>query len=187
MLLLPKITSRACRGLIVLWVLILWVASPVLAGDEMKGRELRLGLLAHSTGPFSGGTETGADINAELLFEQNPELHFLFGRLAIGGSLSLAGDTSHIYAGRAWLLPLFKSFELEYQFGGSLHDGKLDTSDTDRRQLGTRVLFRNALELGYRWDRYRVSVMLAHLSNAGFFDKRNQGLDNVGLRLSINF
>ena len=166
-------------------LLVLLTVSPVLADAPNPGSDLRLGVLAHSVGPLSGGIESGLDLNLELLLAPNPRRHTLWGRLFLGTNLNLNGDTSQFYAGRAWQVHLPLAFEIEYQLGGALHIGELDTDNQERRQLGTRFLVRNAFELGWRWDRYRLSAIYDHASNAGLFGERNQGLDNVGIRLSV--
>lgn len=176
--------TRFCVCLIGLLVLV--TVTPVLADEGPTGRELRFGLLAHSTGPISGGTESGVDFNLEMLLDQNPNLNPWFGRMVFGIALNSKGDTSIAYAGRAWLLSLPGSFECEYQFAGVVHDGKPETSDDDRLEFGTRFLFRNALELGWRRGDYRLSVNFSHSSNAGLAD-RNDGLDLAGVRLSRKF
>ena len=67
------------------------------------------------------------------------------------------------------------------------HDGELRTSDDSTKELGLRVLFREAAEIGFRiTDRNSVSVVLDHISNGGLADE-NEGLDNFGLRYSYIF
>lgn len=175
------------RGyLLITALLVLVTNASALAAPQGKGPELRLGLLAHSVGPASDGIESGADINLELLLAQKVGRHFLWGRGMVGANLSLRGDTSQVYTGRAWQFGLPWSFELEYQFGVVLHNGERNSKNSERRQLGTRLLLRNALELGWRWDRYRLSAIYDHASNADLAGDRNQGLDDIGLRLSID-
>lgn len=176
---------RSVSRCLLLTLLLGLTASPLLARDESKGAELRLGLLAHSYGPVSAGIESGADLNLELLLAPNPRRHPLWGRLLFGANLNLQGATGQVYVGRGWQLTLPWSFEAEYQLSGALHNGELNGNNPERRQLGSRVLLRNAFELGWRWEGYRLSVIYDHASTADLIGTRNQGLDNVGLRLSV--
>ena len=76
---------------------------------------------------------------------------------------------------------------LDASLGGSAHNGKLDTTDPDRKSLGSPVLFRESLELGYRFaEVHSLSVMLDHISNADLAD-RNEGLDTLGIRCGLKF
>ncbi|MEH6469701.1 MAG: acyloxyacyl hydrolase [Halopseudomonas sp.] len=172
-------------SLLVIWLINLSNAAMADAGSDEKHFHLRVGALAHSVGPLSDGDESGADINLELMFPRNPQTHHYWGRMITGTNLNLNHETSQIYIARAWQLGLPVSLVLEYQFGFSIHNGELDSADSDRRQLGSRLLFRNALELGWRWDSNRISVIYDHASNAGLLEERNQGIDNIGIRLSI--
>lgn len=73
--------------------------------------------------------------------------------------------------------------------GLAIHDGELDTERSDRKALGGRVLFRESVEIGYRFGeahRHAVSVMLSHISNAGIYE-RNEGMDTIAARYGIRF
>lgn len=150
-------------------------------------REFRCGLLAHSTGPISSGDESGADLNLEVLLAPVPNRSAWFGRTAIGASINNHGDTSQLYTARAWRAELPMALEFDYQFGISIHDGHLDDSADDRRQFGSRVLIRQSFELGYRHHNFRLSAIYSHASHLGLLAERNQGLDNLGMRLSLPF
>ena len=60
-------------------------------------------------------------------------------------------------------------------------DGGFD--DTGRKvTLGSRVLFRESLAMGYRFSRrHSVSFYAAHMSNGGLADD-NDGMNFVGIR-----
>jgi len=51
-------------------------------------------------------------------------------------------------------------------------------------RVGRAVFLREFVEIGFKAsDKYFVSLMLVHVSNADIYCK-NEGLDNVGLRQS---
>ncbi|WP_112324483.1 acyloxyacyl hydrolase [Oceanibium sediminis] len=73
-------------------------------------------------------------------------------------------------------LPLFA--------GGEVVTGLwLQGGDVD---LGGPIEFRTGLELGVRFDEWRLSVMTDHRSNAGLY-RENPGLESISLRLHIPF
>lgn len=150
--------------------------------------EIRGGLFKHDTGPFGNTEEGGIDLNGEVLFKSPEFLQWVWApRPHLGMDLNTSGDTSQAYLGLSWNFPIWEKFWFGFSLGAAVHNGKLDTDDSDRKSLGSRVLFRESLELGYNvTDQLSVSVMLDHSSNAGLAD-RNEGLDNVGLRLGYRF
>ncbi len=53
------------------------------------------------------------------------------------------------------------------------HDGKLETSDDDKKELGSRILFRIPVEIGLLFAKHHgVSIMFAHVSNAYLVPER---------------
>ena len=144
----------------------------------------KLGLLSHSTGPVSSGKEDGMTIHAELLI--NTKLWK--GYPTFGADIHLKDDTSFLYAGLSWEKKFFKYLSLGAFFGFALHNGELENGDSNRRQLGTRVLFREAVDIAYYFnDKTSVSLIYDHYSNLGLLGASNQGNDNIGLRISYYF
>ncbi|MBT3170003.1 MAG: acyloxyacyl hydrolase [Rhodospirillaceae bacterium] len=144
-----------------------------------------LGFGGHDVGAFGHRKESGADLNAEIRFTPfggwlwdfilSPEPH-------IGVHYNTDGNTNQVFMGGTWMYDLGWGF-----FGGgslslSLHDGETDTEKLDRKELGLPVLFRESVELGYRYgDHHGISLHLDHISNASI-DENNEGLDTFGLR-----
>lgn len=165
-------------------LLIMLVFVVVFAVAQENIYAIKGGLLAHSTGPYSSGKESGVDINAEVVFAQK----LLKANLAVGMDINTNSDTSFIYSGLSWEGKFCKHLQLGAFFGLALHNGDLDRGRSENRQLGTRILFREALEVGlYINEDISVSFMYDHYSNAGLAGKVNQGNDNLGLRLSYYF
>lgn len=145
---------------------------------------IRGGILAHSTGPVSNGQEEGVDLHAEVLWNET----LAGGYYVAGADLSLRGETSFIYTGLSWEKKYFKKLHLGAFGGFGIHDGKLDGDRNDRRLLGSRVLFRVAMDVGwYLNDQWSLNFLYDHYSNLGIGNVRNQGNDNMGLRLSYYF
>jgi lipid A 3-O-deacylase len=152
--------------------------------------ELRVGVFDHDIGILSRARESGIDGNLEVLFTSpdNSLFGFFFSpRPHIGITVNSDGNTSEAYAGLTWEIgagsPLFFNFSI----GGAIHSGKLDTDDPDRKALGARALFRESVELGYRFaERQSLSLYLSHISNAWLADP-NEGLENVGIRYGYRF
>ena len=142
------------------------------------------GLLSHATGPISSGIEEGTDLHLELLFNKK----LLKGYPTLGTDINLNGDTSFLYTGLSWEGKYFSYLYLGTFFGLALHSGDLNNGSTISRQFGTRVLFREALDIGiYLEDGLVLSFMYDHYSNGGLGAKRNQGNDNIGFVLSYYF
>jgi hypothetical protein len=102
-------------------------------------------------------------------------------------NINARGETNQGYlglvAGHRLLGPIF----VELGVGGALHDGKLDTTDPDRRSLGCRVLFHVQGDIGVELgDNWRLMAHADHMSNANICD-RNEGLETAGLRLGYRF
>lgn len=150
--------------------------------------ELRLGVLNHDISFLGHGKEGGVDINAEALFHSPDFLKPIWApRPHVGVSVNSRGDTSQAYAGLTWTYEPIQKVFIEFSFGGSVHNGELNTWDADKKSLGSRVLFRESLSLGYRFDDHNsLSVAFDHESNANFASS-NEGLNNLGLRWGYRF
>ena len=71
--------------------------------------------------------------------------------------------------------------------GGAVHDGELNAEKPDRKQLGSRILFHEYVEAGFRVTPVlSLSVFLDHMSNADLA-RHNAGMTNVGLRTGFKF
>ena len=147
------------------------------------------GVLAHDRGAFSSNEEDGAAINLEMQFvEPGWDWWRYVGspRPRIGGNINTSGDTSFGYAGLYWDYYLFDEFFIAGGVGGAVHNGEIDEAPGEK-ELGSRVLFHLAAEVGWRFaDRHALSIYADHLSNANLADE-NEGLDNVGVRYHFFF
>ena len=150
--------------------------------------EIRTGILAHDVPVWSRSSmEAGVDFNVEFIFGF-PKFKLLSGivRANLGFSLNNQGDTSKVYSGLLWEYMWDSGLFLNLGLGLSAHNGELDNSD-DKKELGSRILFRIPIEIGLLFTRHQgVSIMFDHVSNA-YLAYPNEGLDTIGLRYSYRF
>lgn len=154
---------------------------------------------------FLEGKEHGVDINPEINLASPVTDDMIAGapdwirwalqpRPTIGGSINTAGMTDQAYVGAnwAWFLKqnLFNPDDgivLGYFFGPGFNDGKIQSNLHDRKSLGSHVLFREALDLGYQINQtWEISAYIDHISNGGLA-KQNESINDVGLRLGYRF
>jgi hypothetical protein len=152
--------------------------------------EIRAGVLSHDVdGLWSGSREErGIDFNAEIIFSR-PIFCLEVGtvRPNFGLSVNDQGDTSKLYAGVLWELEMKSGLFLNLGVGIAAHNGESETSEEDKKELGSRVLFRIPIELGYALSKHHaVSIMFDHISNA-YLARPNEGLDTLGLRYGYRF
>ncbi len=187
-------TLRPLATSIVLFAATAILGRPALADGGWLD-EAKVGVLAHDVGLGDHHVESGADINGELLFASPDFLKVIFApRPHIGGTVNTSGNTDYGYFGLTWdgtlVRALFDDEDSVFiagSLGGGIHDGHLHSAPPDRKRLGSRVLFRESVELGYQINPVNnVSLFIDHLSNANL-SSRNAGLTNVGVRTGFKF
>jgi lipid A 3-O-deacylase len=175
---------------------VLAATGPGLAAAQTKlVDEFKFGVLAHDVGLFDKHVETGADVNFEMLFTP-PDFLSVIGspRPHLGGSLNTAGNTNDGYFGLTWGITLIQNLFgwgngvfLNGSLGGALQDGYTNNAPPDRKRLGSTVLFRGSLELGYQLTpTVSVSGFVNHMSNADLAS-HNAGITDAGARLGLKF
>ena len=146
----------------------------LLCATAAQAQEIRGGILAHDVAPLWGNerVERGVDINAEAIFGKGVI------RPNIGVAFNSRGGTSRAYTG----------ITIGTAYHGVFADCGLGFAAlvNAQRKLGSAVLFRIAAEMGYRWGKHSISLMLDHVSNAGLAD-HNAGLDVLGVRYGWRF
>ncbi len=111
-------------------------------------------------------------------------------RAHLGGVVSLESGYHFAYAGLSWGHRFDMGLFFDISFGGAIHDGRLKYETTPAGffiihgspNLGSRVVFREGIDIGWDFDSYAISVFASHVSNAGLADQ-NDGYDYVGLRI----
>lgn len=150
--------------------------------------EIRVGALAHDEGPFGRHKENGVDGNLEFLFVSPDFLHYILApRPQLGVSVNSQGNTSSAYFGLSWEWKAWRGLFLDFSFGGMAHNGYNRTKLLDRKELGCHLLFRESLELGWRFaEKHSISFMVDHSSN-GRLCSKNEGLNDLGIRYGYSF
>ena len=186
---------------------LLWLAMLLPAASQAQNltyNEFKFGVLAHDA-HFLGGKEKGVDLNPEIIFASPvPDawagtvpayLRWMVQpRPTIGGEINTDGFTNQAYVGATWswllasnLVQPSDGIVLSYFFGPGFNDGDIVATAPDRKSLGSHILFREALELGYLITPvYQVSAFIDHVSNGGLA-KQNQSINDVGVRLGVRF
>jgi len=170
------------------------LALPAFVNAEPTGRtyglidELRIGGFAHDL--ESNDDEDGYDINAEVLFHRlssrsgDPLDFLLTPRPHLGASINIEGDTSLAYFGLTWDAAVTETRFLEASFGGAIHDGPTDDSNSS---FGCAVNFRESAAVGIALSpHWRLLATVSHMSNAGLCGE-NQGLTSAGLQLGYRW
>ena len=167
-------------------------AAPAEAGERAAFgfiSDVRLGVFIHDAGIFGRRKEESEDVNLELTFVSPDILGFLWSpKPHLGVTINTGGDTSQAYAGVTWEFWFFDDFFFDFSFGISVHDGETETAELDRKELGSQVLFRGAIDLGWNfYKRDSISFYLDHISHGGILDDKNEGLDTLGVRYIYRF
>lgn len=150
--------------------------------------EVKLGLIAHDVAIGAHREEDGVDLNGEVLFTSPDLLKVIFApRPHLGVMINSSGGNSYAYAGLTWTVSFLGAFFADLGLGGAIHDGPDHSTDPHHKGLGTRGLFHESVEVGYRFlPSYSLALFLDHVSNANI-GNRNPGITNLGLRLGIAF
>jgi lipid A 3-O-deacylase len=166
--------------------------------------QVKFGAAAHDV-HFLGGKEHGVDFNPELIMPSPVSdawaatvpayLRWLVQpRPTFGAEINSSHYTDQFYFGTKWSWMLANNifqpgdgFSAGIFFGGAANDGEIVTSKPNRKSLGSHILFREELEVGY-WINplIEISAFVDHVSNAGCA-KQNQSINNVGARIGFRF
>ncbi|MBI5579608.1 MAG: acyloxyacyl hydrolase [Deltaproteobacteria bacterium] len=190
-------TIRKC-ALVGAVILFYGMANPCVQAQDSSGKAfasgilygIRIGLLAHDVGGLwsHSRAETGVDVNTEIVFSK-PRLMLWQGLILpnIGVSINSRHDTSKVYAGLLWEWVFDNGFFVNSGGGLAVHNGQLESDDSNKKQLGSRVLFRVPVEFGFTIrERHRISILFDHMSNA-YLATPNEGMDTIGVRYGFQF
>jgi hypothetical protein len=192
-------------------VAVLGFAAPALAGEVfVGGYKHDVTFLGEAVGLGAAGREDGIDIHVGYRTDRLENLRWL-GRPQVHAFVSINSEnTSNFVAtGFDWPIELGApgGFYLRPGFGLAYTDGKaglppvnepgISAAEIQRRlvlyntriDFGSKVLFEPELALGYRFnDTWSGELSYTHLSNGQIFHQgKNQGLDDVGVRLVYAF
>jgi lipid A 3-O-deacylase len=158
--------------------------------------ELKLGILGHDKGLFTGRREKdiAVDFNADVTFAAAYHVPYFGGaiRPAIGGTLSAHG-TNLGYADARYRIDGPFSYYLPRQLfvmaglGAAFHNGNEKFQADERKAFGSRVLFHIPAEIGWQFNHHHsIALYFEHVGNAGFASP-NEGMDNLGVRHGYRF
>jgi lipid A 3-O-deacylase len=166
--------------------------------------EIKLGILDHDTHLLEG-KEHGLDFNPELIgpspitdsWMATVPWYFQWmvqPKPTLGAEFNTSGYTNQYYFGATWSWMLTRNVlkpddgvVFSLFFGPSFNDGETVAKKTDRKSLGSNVLFREAFELGYQITPvWQISLFLDHTSNAGLA-RYNQSINDLGARIGFRF
>ena len=157
--------------------------------------EFKFGILANDIALFDTHVEAGTDVNFEMLFTPPSFLDAIGSpRPHLGGTVNAAGNTDRGYFGLTWGITLIQSLFgrgggvfLNGSLGGAVQGGYTGSAPPGRKALGSTVLFRESLELGYQaTPDLSLSAFVDHMSNAGLAT-RNAGMTDAGARFGFKF
>ncbi len=179
--------------------LLVLIALPASASDRVSDgpfsvKEVKFGAFIHD---LDGGNDESdsIDINLELAFHELQLFQssnafanfFATPRPHIGGTINTDGDTHTGYFGLTWDANFSQHIFFDLHLGGVGHTGNLHQRFNNDVSLGTRFLFREAFELGFRLSpTWTVSIQGGHMSNAGI-DEDNDGMSWIGARLGLRY
>ena len=176
---LISILTLACRGI-----------ADETARPSPLVKAVRVGLAAHDVdGLWSRSSkEKGPDLCIQVTlhrpFFDVPGTTLLPN---FGISINTRGDTSKVYGGVQLTWMLGRDLFFTTGIGLALHNGETDTDDSDRKSLGSVVLFRIPLEVGYVINgHHRIIFAFDHISNA-YLASENEGMDTLGLFYEYQF
>jgi lipid A 3-O-deacylase len=161
------------------------IAAAVTATPAHAG-EIFGGLYVHDVDtPLSfGGVEDGADLQLGWRGDRigrTPLQPYAFAAVNTSGSTHYAAlGLSAKFGDAVFIRP---------GLGIAVHTGSAknfqDTSN-DETEFGSRILFEPELGIGARInDRTTIEASWVHMSHAQLFGKQNPGMDNLGMRLTI--
>ena len=156
------------------------------AATPANANEIFGGLYVHDVDTFLtiAGVEDGMDV--QLGWRGNT-----IGKTGLQpyvfGAVNTAGQTHYAAAG------LSMKFGDEIYFrpglGIAVHTGSardFEDDSNDHLEFGSRVLFEPEIGIGARInDRTTIEASWVHMSHATLFSGQNPGIDNFGLRLSV--
>lgn len=186
-------------------------AAPAFAGEAFVGvYKHDVTFLGNAVGLGAAGREDGVDVHLGYRTDRIESLRWL-GKPQAHAFVSINSEntSNFVAAGFNWRIELGQpgGFYLRPGFGLAYTDGKAglppanapNISDEERARrtelyytridFGSKVLFEPELALGYDLnDSWSTELSYTHLSNGQIFHQgKNQGLDDVGVRLVYKF
>lgn len=185
-------------------ILLSGAATLAVSAQAQVIEEVRIGVMQHNICVIdcnNADKEDGPNINGEIVFG-SPDLfrYILSPRPYAVASYNTAGKTSYAGVGLAWNWQFAEGWSLEPGLGYVFHDGanespfpqgdpRGDAFTQENVLLGSDDLFRTSLALNRDFgENWGGQLLYEHLSHGQILGNgRNQGLDNIGVRLYYRF
>jgi hypothetical protein len=187
-----------------------------LCAVQAQAGEVFAGVYAHDVtflgdtfGVGAAGREGGADIMLGVRSNRLDSLAFIWKPQAHAMvSVNTDGTSHFVAAGLSWPIPIYRQFYFRPGIGMAYTTGKsglppanapgLSPAELERRlhlyntriDFGSKVLFEPELALGLNLtERTSIEASWVHLSNGRILgnSKKNQGVDDAGVRLAWKF
>jgi lipid A 3-O-deacylase len=166
--------------------------------------EVDVGVIAHNVELLyekNANKEDSPNFEGQLTFASPDFLNFALSlHPYVIGSLNIGSDFNYARAGLEWRWRFAESWRLDPSVGVVVHNGELDNPyapgtpestqfAADNVLYGSRDLFRLTLGLTREFSQdFTGQLIVTHLSHGQILgDGRNQGVDQVGLRLGWRF
>lgn len=166
--------------------------------------EVHFGVMAHNVCVINcdnADKEEGPNVEVQVSFDSPSFLTWAFSpQPYVMASVNTAGDTSFGGAGLEWRWDFAEGWALEPGFGMVVHDGETDNIyangtpeaeefNDEHVLLGNELLFRTSLGLTRDFEGpWEAQLFYEHLSHGQVLATgRNQGLDEVGIRIGYQF
>lgn len=108
-------------------------------------------------------------------------------QVGAGVSVNSVGATSKVYTDVIFRIGSDNGLYISLGGGFATHNNDVENHRLDRKVLGSEILFHAPVEIGYEFNhRYGVSLYFDHVSN-GQGNRNNEGLDTLGIRISISY
>ena len=151
--------------------------------------EARFGILDHASSLVGPGREDGILFAPEVLFTVPDFLDYIGSPHPTVGMQINTGPRNFMYGGLTWRIGFFDTFHMNLGFGIGVHDGDLGRNDEPGKlKLGCRWVFHDVIALGTTLgERHVIEVQVDHYSHASLCDKRNSGVESIGLVYGYRF
>ncbi len=189
--------ARSKLALAVCTVVATLALSPQSKADIVD--EISVGGFAHDFNDIGHGKESGsADIQVEVDTTRPPILRLIGApRVNVFAAVNTAGGVDSAGAGLVWDHRLFGQLYGFLDAGLAVNNGDLtaplgpagDHARANQLQLGSHVLFREALGLEWRFARHwAIAGEYIHQSNGQILAHgANEGINDLGLKLAYRF
>ncbi len=216
-LMMPSIFKISCAAISLMCTLHVSAHAADVAAPKTQSQapfglaKVSVGAFQHDVNMIGSKVEKGQAVNVEAQWK-SPDFLSLIGapRPTLGAVAAFSSNTTqHAYAGLNWSSQHWWNtpFYIDGFFGLAVGNFNSDfdpkaynrthpTAQVNvndyRKFVGSKVMFREAIEIGYRLgarQEHSISAIASHMSHGEILsnDSRNQGMDHYGVRYGYYF